>query len=109
MANTLHSTPQGRRRRIGGTDPLRKTGFQLRQSVVEAVKAAVERGAAESQNAFVERAIVRELQELRRQRVYAAYAEAAADPVFMAEMQDVTDAFDVTAGDGLTDVAEQPR
>jgi hypothetical protein len=96
------SLPNGRkRRRSQGSDPLRKTGYQLRQSVIDAVKAAVEQGAAESQNAFVERAVVRELRELRRQRVYAAYAEAAADPEFLADMQAVTEALDPAAGEGL--------
>ena len=82
-------------------DPPRKTGFQIRQSVLLAVREAVEEGAAPSQNAFVERALVRELKELRRQRVYEAYARAARDPAFRQDMESVTDAFDATAGDGL--------
>jgi hypothetical protein len=89
------------RRSSGAADPLRKTGWQVRGSVADAVKQAVEGGAADSQNAFVERALVRELKKLRRQRVHDAYAEAATDPVFMAEMNAVTDAFDATAGDDL--------
>lgn len=90
-----------RRQRIG-RDPLRKAGWQVRQSVVDAVREAVEAGAADSQNAFVERALIRELQELRRQRLYEAYAEAAADPAFMADMASTTAAFDATAGDALS-------
>jgi hypothetical protein len=90
------------RRRRAGRDPLRKTGWQVRQSVADAVREAVEAGAAESQNALVERALVRELKAVRRKRVYEAYARAAADPVFMQEMRATTSAFEVTAGDGLT-------
>lgn len=82
-------------------DPLRKAGWQVRQSVAEAVKQAVAEGAAESQNAFVERALIRELKELRRRRVYDAYAQAAADPVFREDMRATTAAFEATAGDGL--------
>ncbi len=89
------------RRRRAASDPLRKTGWQVHHSVAEAVKQAVEQGAAESQNAFVERALIRELKELRRQRVYEAYAQASADPVFMADMRSTTAAFDVVAADGL--------
>jgi hypothetical protein len=74
--------------------------------VVDAVRRAVDAGAAESQNAFVERALVRELRELRRQRVYDAYAEAAADPAFRAEMRDARTDFDSAAGDGLEDAGE---
>lgn len=69
--------------------------------MAEAVKDAVEKGAADSQNAFVERALVRELKELRRQRVYAAYAQAAADPMFAEDMGSTTAAFESTARDGL--------
>jgi hypothetical protein len=90
------------RRGRSAVDPLRKTGWQVRQSVAEAVKDAVEHGAAESQNAFVERALIRELRELRRQRVYAAYADAAADPHFMADVDSISAAFDRTVGDGLS-------
>jgi hypothetical protein len=86
-------------RRAG--DPLRKAGWQVRESLAAAVREAVAAGAAESQNAFVERALLRELKELRRQRVYHAYAAAAADPVFMEDMRSTTAAFEATVADGL--------
>lgn len=82
-------------------DPLKKTGYQIRLSVAKAVREAVDQGAAESQNAFVERALVRELRELRRRRVYDAYADAARDPDFMKDMGATTEAYEPTAGDGL--------
>jgi hypothetical protein len=65
------------------------------------VRQAVEQGAAESQNAFVEKALVRELRELRRRRVYDAYAEAAADPEFVGEMKGLEEDFDSMTADGL--------
>jgi len=102
MAGT--STRHGpRKRRPVAGDPLRKAGWQVRQSVAEAVKDAVEKGAAKSQNAFVERALLRELRELRRQRVYAAYAQAAEDPMFNEDMRSTTAAFESTASDGLAE------
>ena len=76
----------------------------MRSSVAEAVRQAVEAGAAPSQNAFVERALVRELQELRRRRVYAAYARAASDPAFRSDMSEVTRAFNAATSDGLEGV-----
>lgn len=87
-------------------DPPRKTGWQVRSSVAEAVKEAVEEGAAESQNAFVEMALIRELRELRRRRVYDAYAQAAADPAFLKDVEQVTDAFAPTVGEGLAELPE---
>lgn len=88
-------------RRSTKDDPLKKTGFQIRRSVLQGVRDAVEEGAADSQNAFVERALVRELREIRRRRVYEAYAEAADDPAFREDMSSTSNAFDATVGDGL--------
>ena len=73
----------------------------MHTSTLEAVKQAVERGAAASQNEFVEEAVIARLRELRRAKVYAAYQEAAGDPAFMAEMEETATAFDVALLDGL--------
>ena len=86
-------------RRAG--DRPKKVGWQVRQSVADAVKEAVENGAAESQNAFVEDALLRRLKELRREKIYSAYEEAAQDPIFMEDMRSITEAFRGTARDGL--------
>ncbi|MFN2384117.1 MAG: hypothetical protein ABR559_07630 [Gemmatimonadota bacterium] len=83
------------------TQPRKKPGYQLPEALVLAVKEAVERGAAESQNAFVERALVRELRETRRRHLESAYAEAAADPEFLEDMRSIIEAYDCAAGDGL--------
>lgn len=88
-------------RRRSTNDPPRKPGWQVRTSVADAVRRAVDEGAAESQNAFVERALVRELRELRRRRVYEAYAAAAEDTSFAAEMKEVAKEFEATMSDGL--------
>jgi hypothetical protein len=85
----------------GTSDPRQKTGYQLRRSVVLAVREAVQDGAAESQNAFVERALIRELKELRREKLAAAYEEATRDAAFMREMAAMDADWDVTSPDGL--------
>lgn len=89
------------RKRSRAKDPLKKTGYQIRLSVAQAVREAVDKGAAKSQNAFVERALVRELSEIRRRQVYEAYAEAAGDPAFLKDMGEATEAYEHTTGDGL--------
>lgn len=96
---TLPTIPLARRR--PASDPLRKPGWQVRTSVADAVREAVAAGAAESQNALVERAVVQYLTQIRRDRLYAAYAEAAEDPMFMADMREISAAFDGTIRDGL--------
>jgi hypothetical protein len=72
-------------------------------SVADAVREAVESGVADSQNALVERALLRYLADVRREKLYAAYAEAAQDEHFMADMRNVSKAFDGTVADGLAD------
>jgi len=44
------------------------------------------------------------LRKLRRDRVYQAYAEAAQDPAFNADVEDTTCAFDAVTADGLPDL-----
>jgi len=97
------SKPRGiiRRRRRGTGQVLQKATFQVDGSVLQAMKSAVDDGAAPSANAFVEDAIRIKLRKLRRDRLYAEYDRAAADPEFMAEMRETTRVFDVAAGDGL--------
>lgn len=92
-----------RRRRSVDSEPLKKSTFQLRASVTEAIKAAVQAGDAPSANALVEDAVTAKLREIRRARVYAAYATAAQDAVFLAEMEATDTAFGAAVGDGLSD------
>lgn len=93
--------PVRTRRRSPHTDPLRKVSYQMHRSTIEGIRSAVAAGAAASQNAFVEQAVVAALRDRRRTKVYAAYRDAANDPAFMAEMLETTEAFIPTLGDGL--------
>ena len=96
-------TTKLRVRRRGRLESPQKPGWQVPGSLAAAVRAAVADGAAESQNAFVERAILRELAELRRARLYASYTEAASDPHFGASMAEISLAFEPAVADGLKD------
>lgn len=89
------------RRRASAADPLKKVTLRLHTRVTDAIRAAVAAGDAPSTDAFVEDAVVAALRERRRRRLYAAYAEAARDPAFVADMAGTTRAFDVTLRDGL--------
>lgn len=90
-----------RRRRSAGSDQLKKLTLRLHETVAAAIREIVASGEAPSTDAFVEQAVIAQLRERRKQRVYAAYAAAAADPVFMAELEATTRAFDHTVADGL--------
>jgi hypothetical protein len=43
---------------------------------------------------------------LRRERLYAAYQEAANDPEYAAEMAELTQEFDCAVADGLSESGE---
>jgi hypothetical protein len=70
-----------------------KATFSIRRDLLEAVAAAVARGAAPSKNALVERALQHELRELRRRAVAAQWVQAAKDPLFLRDVQETQDAF----------------
>ncbi len=72
---------------------LRKATFNLHEEVLQAVHEAVERGAAPSKNALVERALKKELRELRRAARRDAWDRASKDPLFLREVAEVEEAF----------------
>lgn len=69
------------------------------------LRKAVGFGAAVVAALAVRRVLRRERPLSRRERLRQAYAEAAADPAYQAEMAEIDRAFDVTVGDGLTEAA----
>jgi hypothetical protein len=100
--STITLGAQKRRRRQKGAEPLSKATFQLSESVMLAVRAAVQRGDAPSANAFVEEAIVARIREIRKSVLSRAYAEAMGDAAFRADMEDTTRAFESALADGLS-------
>ncbi|HEY7062273.1 MAG TPA: ribbon-helix-helix protein, CopG family [Chloroflexota bacterium] len=73
--------------------PARKATFSLQPDVLAAVDEAVASGSAPSKNAFVERALRKELREVRRQLRRAQWEEAFRDPLFIRDLQEVAEAF----------------
>ncbi len=71
----------------------RKATFSLHEDLLAALNEAVARGAAPSKNALVEQALRRELKEIRRRILAAAWEEAARDPLFMRDVQEIQEAF----------------
>ena len=72
----------------------RKATFSLHEDVLVDIDEAVAKGAAPSKNAFVEQALVRELKEMRRLARRAQYQQAAQDPLFMKDVNEVETAFE---------------
>lgn len=92
-----------RRRRQSETPTVRKS-LSLHADVLQAAEAAVDEGEAANLSAFVEEAVQEKLRRSKRSKLYAAYAAAAQDPAFMADMREMTAAFATTTNDGRLDV-----
>lgn len=71
----------------------KKATFSLHEDLLEDLDQAVSHGAAASKNAFVERALVRELREWRRQQRRARWQQAAKDPLFLKDIAETEAAF----------------
>lgn len=52
---------------------------------------------------LAKRRVRREMPAARKEKLRQAYADAAADPAYQAEMEEIDRAFDVAVADGLDD------
>lgn len=95
--------PQPKRRRGRSDTPTVKKSFTIHRDLVLAAEAAVRAGQAENLSAFVERSITEQLQRDRRAVLKAAYAKAARDPAFLADMESISRDLDPASPDGLGD------
>jgi hypothetical protein len=75
----------------------------MRQIVSNVKRTPTEAGSPRATEAPAKRRVRGEMSPLRKEKLRQAYAEAAADPVFQAEMEEIDRAFDATVGDGLED------
>ena len=71
----------------------KKATFSLHPDVLAALDEATARGAASSKNALVERALVKEIKELRRQMRQSQWQEGANDPLLLKDVSEVEAAF----------------
>ena len=71
----------------------KKATFNLPPDVLTAMDEAMAEGAAPSKNALVERALVRELDELRRRARKLRWEEGAKDPALLKDISEVEVAF----------------
>ena len=75
------------------SEKTKKATFNLHPDVLAALDEAMSEGVAPSKNVLVERALVRELKELRRQARQARWEEGAKDPVLLKDISEVEVAF----------------
>ena len=75
------------------SEKTKKATFNLHPDVLAALDEAMAGGVAPSKNVLVERALVRELKELRRQARQARWKEGAKDPMLLKDISEVDIAF----------------
>ena len=73
-----------------------KVTYSLPEHLVESIRSVVSEGAAPSYSAFVEKALEEALRRERELRLARELAEAAKDPLFLADIADVTRDFEHT-------------
>ncbi len=78
-----------------------KATYQLAHDTVDRVREAVQSGHAATMSEFVEQALREKLERLRRDAIRRQIAEAATDPLFQADVREVSEAYDVAITDGL--------
>jgi Arc/MetJ-type ribon-helix-helix transcriptional regulator len=71
-----------------------KVTYSLPERLVEGVRSVVSEGAAPSYSAFVEKALEEALEREREARLARELAEAAEDPLFLADVAEVTRDFE---------------
>lgn len=71
----------------------KKATFNLHPDILVEMDKAMTAGAAPSKNALVERALIKELKELRRKARKVRWEEGAKDPALLKDISDVEAAF----------------
>ena len=75
------------------SEKTKKATFNLPPGVLAELDKAMAEGAAPSKNALVERALVKELKELRRLARQARWEEGAKDPMLLKDISEIEVAF----------------
>jgi Arc/MetJ-type ribon-helix-helix transcriptional regulator len=74
-------------------DRTTKVTYALPTELVDQVRSVVREGAAPSYSAFVERALREQLRQARQEMLAASFKEAAEDPLFLADNEQVENDF----------------
>ena len=73
--------------------PKRKVTYSLPEELIDDIARVVRDGAAPSYSAFVEEALTEKVRTTREAALAAAFEEAAADPAFLADVEETLEAF----------------
>lgn len=86
-----------------------KVTFVFPPKLAQDLREAVEKGAAPSQNALVREVLRREMKRLREEEIEKAYATAAADPLYVQDMEECMRDFAELDRDSLQYMDAEPQ
>lgn len=75
------------------TKPKRKVTYSLPEELIEDIACVVREGAAPSYSAFVEEALKEKVCAAREEALAVAFGQAAADPAFLADVEETMEVF----------------
>lgn len=67
----------------------RKTTFIIKEEIITRVKEAVKEGYSKSMTSFVESALEKKLEELKKQKIQKEIIKASEDPLFLEDIQNI--------------------
>ena len=73
-----------------------KVTYQIDAQLIDAVKGAVENGAARTMSEFVQEALRERLQRLKRDEIRRRIESAGRDPLFLEDVRETTEAYGST-------------
>lgn len=73
---------------------LQRVTYSLPEDLIDRVRSVVKGGAAPSYSAFVEQALADRVRRVHEEQLALAFRSAAADPAFLADIEQLKTAFD---------------
>ena len=70
-----------------------KTTFVIKDEIIMQVKEAVKTGYSKSMSSFVENALKKEIEELKKEKIRKEIIEASKDPLFLADIMEIEEDF----------------
>ena len=70
-----------------------KTTFVIKDEIIMQVKEAVKTGYSKSMSSFVENALKKEIEELKKEKIRKEIIEASKDPLFLADIKEIEEDF----------------
>ncbi len=73
-----------------------KTTFIIKEEIIMQVKEAVKTGQYNSMTSFVESALNKEIERLKKEKIIKDLKEASKDPLFLKDIEEIEDDFKFT-------------